>query len=143
MSARARIDSLRFAQSGGRLSGAYPLAELPRLDDVLHSKDGQVDWQLEGSVRDGRPALRLVVSGRLELVCQRCFAPYPHELHSESLMPIANSESELARWENEDPLLEALLADSRLDVRMLVEDEILLSLPVVPKHPDSACGGAA
>jgi DUF177 domain-containing protein len=143
MSARALIDSLSFARVGGRLSGSYPLAELPRLEEILHGVEGGVDWQLEGLVRDGRPCLRVTVSGRLELVCQRCLKPYPHELRSETLMPLARSEAELAGWEREDPLLDCLLADSRLDVQMLVEDEILLSLPAVPKHPDPACGKAA
>jgi uncharacterized metal-binding protein YceD (DUF177 family) len=44
---------------------------------------------------------------------------------------------ELARWEGDDPLVDALVAESRLDVASLVEDEILLSLPVIA----SACRG--
>ena len=55
------------------------------------------------------------------------------------MLPIARDESELALWEAEDPLVDALIADTRFDVASLVEDEILLSLPVVPRHADGEC----
>jgi hypothetical protein len=50
-------------------------------------------------------------------------------------LPVARNEAELARWESLDPMLDALVADPELDVAVLVEDEILLAIPLVPMHP--------
>jgi uncharacterized metal-binding protein YceD (DUF177 family) len=47
----------------------------------------------------------------------------------DTVLPVARNEAELLRWEALDPLLDALVADPQLDLAVLVEDEILLSLP--------------
>lgn len=142
MSARSEIDSLRFAQTADRASGEFALAELTRLHDILANLDGVVQWSLEGNMRTGRPAIALSLHGQLTLICQRCLKPCAHALEAESILPVARSEDELARWESEDPLLDGLVADPRLNVRDLVEDEIILSLPAIPRHVDGACGQA-
>jgi uncharacterized protein len=142
MSARSAIDSLRFAESAGRLSGEYSLRELSRLHDVLASHDGVLRWWLEGGRDAGRPVLRLGVSGSLTLLCQRCLGPLAFPVEVEATLPIARDEAELCRWEREDPLLDALVAEPHLDVRDLIEDEVLLSLPAIPKHPFGGCGRA-
>ena len=65
--------------------------------------------------------------------------PYPEVLHLDNVLPVARNEAELERWESLDPLLDALIADPELDVATLVEDEILLSIPVVPMHAEGEC----
>lgn len=140
MSAPAPLDILLFAQSGGSLEGELRADELPRLRDNLTSEDVAVQYRLSGGTESGRPVLRLEVSGYVWLTCQRCLELYQERFELRNALPIARDESELARWEDEDPLVDALVAETRLDVVSLVEDEILLSLPVVPRHPDGACG---
>jgi uncharacterized protein len=140
MSAPAPLDILLFAQSGGSLRGELRADELPRLRDNLTSEDVAVQYRLSGGTESGRPVLRLDVSGYVWLTCQRCLELYQERFELRNALPIARDESELARWEEEDPLVDALVAETRLDVVSLVEDEILLSLPVVPRHPDGACG---
>lgn len=142
MSARPVIDSLRFAEAGGQMSGRYSLQELGRLHDVLASRDGSLHWRLEGGREAGRPVLRVHVEGSLTLVCQRCLEPCVIPIEIETVLPIARDEAELSRWESEDPLLDGLVAEPHLDVRDLVEDEVLLSLPAIPKHPAGTCGRA-
>ncbi len=121
------------------MSGEYSLLELSRLHDVLASHDGVLHWWLEGGRDAGRPVLRLGVNGHLTLVCQRCLGPLSFTVEVEATLPIARDEAELCRWEREDPLLDALVAEPQLDVRDLIEDEVLLSLPAIPRHP---IGGA-
>jgi uncharacterized protein len=82
----------------------------------------------------------LEISALVWLTCQRCLELYSEKVELSSVLPIAKDESELARWESEDPLVDALVAEPRLDVATLVEDEILLGLPVVPRHPEGECG---
>ncbi len=140
MSAPAPLDTLLFAQSGGSLEGELRADELPRLRDNLTSDDVAVQYRLSGELESGRPVLRLEVGGYIWLTCQRCLGPYRERFELLNVLPIARDESELALWEEEDPLVDALVAESRLDVASLVEDEILLSLPVSPRHPEGACG---
>ena len=112
------------------------------MHDVLASRDGSLRWWLEGGREAGRPVLRMGVEGRLTLVCQRCLGPCETPLRIEVVLPVARDEAELSRWESEDPLLDGLVAEPHLDVRDLVEDEVLLSLPAIPKHPAGVCGRA-
>lgn len=139
MSARRPFDSLQFAKSGESLSGRLRIEELPRLSDSLRPDDVAVQYRLVGVVASGRPALRLKVDATVWLTCQRCMTMYPEVLSLDSVLPIARNEAELERWESIDPLLDALVADPELDVAVLVEDEILLSIPLVPMHPEGEC----
>jgi uncharacterized protein len=139
MSAPSTIDSLRFAHAGECLTGEWPVTDLPRLAGSLASDAGVVHYRLCGKVAAGRPALELEVSAEVQMICQRCLGPCIQVVASHGLLPIARDEVQLAAWERDDPLVDALLADAQLDVQTLVEDEILLSLPVVPRHLDGAC----
>ena len=140
MSAPAPLDLLRFALSGESLEGALRADELPRLRDHLTSEDVAVQYRLAGGMKAGRPVLHVAIDGHVWLTCQRCLELYREPVALRSELPVARDEAELARWEAENPLLDALVADGRLDVAALVEDEILLGLPVVPRHPEGECG---
>lgn len=133
------VDSLSFARSGDSMSGEYAVSEMTRLRDMLASEEGSVRFQLSGSMTAGRPTLQLLLDTELRMICQRCLGPYTQSVRSVSNMPIARDERELARWESDDPLLDGQVADPRLDVRNLVEDEIILSLPVMPRHDEGEC----
>jgi len=140
MSAPAPLDTLRFAQSGGSLEGKLRADELPRLRDNLTSDDVAVQYHLSGGSEAGRPVLRMRIEAHVWLTCQRCLEKYPERLVLSNALLIARDETELERWEDEDPLVDALVAETRLDVAALVEDEIILSLPVSPRHADGQCG---
>lgn len=131
---------MRFAHVGGDLTGEVRLADFERLGDVLMSSDGTASYRVRGGVDKGRPVLRLEVATVVELLCQRCLESYRQALRVERVFPIARDEAQLDLWEREDPLLDALIAEPELDVLTLVEDEILLSLPVAPRHPEGGCG---
>lgn len=139
MSARPKLDSLRFARAGDELSGEVRLAEFERLADVLLSDAGVVSYRLRGGMAGGRPVIRLEVATVLTLRCQICLEPCRQEMDVAQVFPVARNEAELALWERDDPLLDALVAEPELDVLTLVEDEILLGLPVTPRH-EGGCG---
>ena len=143
MSAQTVKDPIRFAREAASLTGEIALAEMGRLRDELADAQGVVSgvvsYRLEGALVGGRPALRLLVEANPALICQVCLAPYVHSLHSEGVIFLARNDAEMERWESNDPLLDVIVAEEHMDVRTLVEDELLLSLPVVPRHEDDDC----
>lgn len=140
MSAQAVIDPLRFAKVGETLVGTVDLASLPRLQDRLAKIEGEARYRLAGQGSETRRlSLHLQVEVDLPLVCQRCLEPYPFRLEVDTTLVLARNEAELAAWEEADPLCEGLVAEPHLDVLALVEDEILLGLPMVPRHPEGEC----
>ncbi|MEW5891707.1 MAG: YceD family protein [Pseudomonadota bacterium] len=140
MSEQAVIDPLRFARTGESLAGTVDLVGLPRLQDRLAKAEGAARYRLTGQGPENRkPSLHLQVEVELHLVCQRCLEPYPFRLEMDATLLLARTEAELAAWEEADPWCEGLVAEPQLDVLALVEDEILLGLPMVPRHPAGEC----
>ena len=138
------IDSVKIASAGQTLRGALPVAGFERLRDTVcdAANAGNVDYEVAGGAdARARPVLRLKVSGRLELQCQRCLGGFEHALAVDTtlrLVPEASLEAE----HNDDPDEPECIAASReLDLAALIEDEILLALPMYPRHNvgDSAC----
>ena len=137
------FDALKLSASGESLSGEVDAADLPRVADRLAADAGaaKLAWRLTGC-RDeqGRPALTLTLAGSVPLVCQRCLQPFAAIVDQSTELLLARSEAELARLDAEE--IEVVLATQRLDALALVEDELLLSLPFSPRHPDGECAAS-
>ncbi len=149
MFARHFIDSLDFARKGLELRGEAAIADMPRLQDLLASPEGQVGFVLRGAQgKNGEPLLELALEGNCQLRCQRCLQALPHAISILSLlMPVPESEleSSLAAGgdlEEEDEI-DRIPADAHLDVLALIEDEVLLGLPLSPRHEFGVCEAAA
>ena len=132
-------DVFRFAAGGGVLEGEVPVAQLGRLLDQLADNEGVVRWQLSGGTdAEGKPRLDLAVSGQLVLYCQRCLGGLDWELKiGTALLPVRAGQ-DLPENELENDEVDVVEVDGGLDVLSLVEDEIILALPIAPRHPD--CG---
>ena len=132
---RPLIDGFEFAKAGSSLSGEWPLAELPRIRGELHSERGTLHFELEGVPEEqGRPALRLRVSGVLDLTCQRCLEPLEHPLRAEALLLLYAGEPEFAALPVDAEGPERIFAEKEMPVRDLIEDEVLLAIPYAPRH---------
>jgi uncharacterized protein len=140
MFARNFIDSLDFAHNGRELRGSVPLAEMPRLHDMLATHTGEISYVVRGLPdKNGKPMLEVSVDGLCQLRCQRClngFA-YPLLMVSRLQLALADELDEYAVEENDEA--DSIVADKHLDVLNMVEEEILLSLPFAPKHPSGEC----
>lgn len=114
------------------------MADLLRLSDVLASSEGQLVWQIEGLMVQGaagmEPRLRLTASGQLVLGCQRCLGGLPWVLKVDTLLHPVRVGQPIAEEELEDDEVDAIEVDGELDALALVEDEILLALPIAPRH---------
>jgi len=129
------IDGFKFSETGGSAEGEVGLSSFARLKDLLNNDAGTVRYKLLG-MRDllGRPALRVMVNGVLGLTCQRCLEALEFVVATDNALLLARSEAEIARQSDELDGPEWIVSSSRLIVLDLVEDELLLSVPPVPKH---------
>lgn len=144
MDARPFIDSLDFARNGQKINGEVPIAHLPRLLDVLDNPQGVLSYTVQGVVdRQGRLALDVSISGSCQLRCQRCLNGLGYAIQLDTRLLLRNQASLDALAENvaggEEEEFDSILADAHLDVLDLLEEEILLSLPIAPKHEFGDC----
>ena len=144
MHARPFIDSLDFARNGQKISGEVAIAELPRLHDVLANQHGIISYTVQGVVdKQGSPALDVSISGSCQLLCQRCLNGLDYAIQLDAHLLLRNQASldaladSVAGGEEEE--FDSILADAHLDVLDLLEEEILLSLPIAPKHEFGNC----
>ena len=138
-----RFDAFRLAAREESLAGQLDVARRTRLADRLAPAPGaaSVAWTIAGGHDDlQRPTVTLTVKGSLPLVCQRCLQPVDVCLDQRSELLLARDDAELARLDADER--EVVLASTPLDATMLIEDELLLSLPFAPMHPEGRCAAA-
>ena len=137
-----RLDVAAFAKDGESLGGTWPLESLERLADSVHpgaaAEAPEVTWRLAGELRaakGGQAEVWLHVSASAEVVleCQRCLKPVTEALQVERSFLFVQGEDAAAELDadSED---DVLALTRSLDARELVEDELLLALPIVPRH---------
>ncbi len=134
------VNSIEFARNGESLSGSVTVANMGRLQDLLFSSSSMLEYTLTGK-RGENDKLFLVcaVKGILQLRCQRCLGAlvFPVDLNSE--LELIEDEPVLPAVVNEYDLTDAVKADPNMDVLALVEDEVLLGLPMAPMHASADC----
>ena len=131
MSQAEVIDGLQFARAGLERHGVVEMQRLPRLAQLQYSTDG-LEYHLRGGrAGNGKPCLRLSVRGSVELLCQRCLDPIQIPIAVETELELAASEREISEADDE---IDRVLASRRMDVGWLVEDEVILALPMAPRH---------
>lgn len=121
-----------------RYQGAIGARQLPRLRAVLADDSGVLEVALElGRDGEGIGWLQGRITGTLALTCQRGLHPYDWPCAVDLRLRLVASEAEeQAVLEHDDPYL---VQDDRLPLRDLVEDEVLLALPMLPRCSDPGC----
>lgn len=131
-----KLDPRRLVQAG-EVSGRLPLARFERLGELLASSGGEASFQLEFHRSRGR----LTAEGRLEAVlmlrCQRCLKPFAFPVsRTLRLALVAGPEEALRIPETHEP---CMMDEGRIVLNELVEDELLLVVPDIPRHEDAGC----
>ena len=131
---RPFIDSLDFSRHGRRISGQIPLSELPRLQESLASQQGVLDYILQGGMdHQGRPVLDICLHGHCQLRCQRCLGALDYAIEHEMRLMLCD-QAGLDEMDDDEEDFDGILAEAHMDVIALLEDEILLGLPIAPRH---------
>jgi uncharacterized protein len=118
-------------------SGSYPLVALERLAPLLHQTEGEVGFWLSFERNaDGQRVVRGKISTQLSLICQRCLTPTYFPVEREVLLGVVEN---LTAADQLPIDLDPLLVEGLVSVREIVEDELLLALPVVATHERDHC----
>ncbi len=128
------LDFWQMASTESQLQGCLALSTLVRLSAAIHPSDGWVNVSLQGyHDADDQP----VITGRIQttvyLTCQRCLAPMAWPLDIEVCLGLVHSDAEAARLA---PTYEPLIATRTTVLADVIEDELLLALPIVAKHSE-------
>jgi uncharacterized protein len=139
MAAQNIINSIEFARKALEIHGTIPVSQFPRLQDAYASADGALNWRLLGNVNDGKPTLQLKVSGGLGLTCQRCLEAMSYNIDISTLYYLVPDEDAIPSEEEDLDDRDYLVAETHMQVSELIEDEVLLAMPLAPKHEQEDC----
>ena len=126
------LDVDRLARGEAELDFDVPLAELPRLKSRIAGIDGSVHGAARFGHQSGFAVAELSLVGTATLQCQRCMQAMELPVDSTTQVVLILTEADAAEVPEE---LEPVLArDGRISAGELVEEELLLALPIVPLH---------
>jgi uncharacterized protein len=133
------IEPIRLADKGARLTGKIELSRMPRLGSSLCDTDGTVFIDLSFSKNKGGVRyINGVLKTELSVICQRCMEPMSLVISTEVNLELINSLAAAARMpHNYEPLL---VNAEPISLVELIEDELILALPLSPLHPENECG---
>ena len=132
------VDPIRLAARGEHLQGTIPVKRMKRLISALSSGEGEVYIDVEFSVDINRV---VILAGEIKtetkLICQRCMKEMDLPIALDFQLAFVRSEAEMEKLPEG---YEATLIDNKsMMLSDIIEDEILLVLPPIPKHLDESC----
>ena len=133
------IDPLRFCKMTQAWEIDSVLSEFPRL--LGEFAQGQLHCRVTGRTdKHYGCVLRLEIQGEVETTCQRCLGRLTQQVSIANDISLARDETELERREaDSDAGMDTILMSAKLSLIELIEDEVLLGLPLAPMHAPGVC----
>ncbi|MFA7503757.1 MAG: DUF177 domain-containing protein [Burkholderiaceae bacterium] len=137
----ARIDIDRLVRRAETLSGSWPLAGFERLGTLLAGPGDEVRWRASARRRP-RPEggddtyLGLAIEAILPVPCVRCLGPVDIEVNDSREFLLVADEETAERLDDPESELEVVAADVPFRLADLVEDELILAVPPLPRHAE-------
>ena len=132
------INPLRLAKNKEQIKGSLSLDSLARLEDILLDNHGQVQYSLSFDFdASGICLIKSYIDTAVVLQCQRCLKSVIIEIQKSSILGAYKDSDEFEKLEdNYEP---CQLDEEFILVKKLVEDELLLAIPLIPLHSDKKC----
>src|SRR5690554_4299171 len=130
------VDGWRMVAAGREFEGRLPLAGLARIRDLVFEAEGEAAWAAAlGRDELDLPYVDVRVDARLPLECQRTLKRFEHPVQVRQRYGLVRDEADEATlpegWEALVP------AEDGVDLAALVEDELILAVPLIPASPGS------
>jgi len=136
------IDPIRLAKRGEYLAGQMDLRGMDRLLSMLVSGQGMLDVQLAFDIDDaGIRNIRGQIQTDVTVTCQRCLKPMDYALEADVMLGIIKHRDQADKLPDcYEPLL---IEMDEVSLRDIVEDELILAMPVTPMHDKDECQSIA
>ena len=110
--------------------------DLPRLAESLANDDGELHYRVSARLgKQLRKEVSCIIEGFVFLTCQATLDTFRHPVSIDDRLVLVEDESALPPVEEEGDTEDYLVADEPIEVRELVEDAVILALPMVPRKP--------
>ena len=133
-----KVDPFRFAENAISLHGVLLIKDMINLGSSLESPMGEVLVQMDfGIDEQGIYFLKGHLDTKLLLQCQRCMNAFDYAIITDFVLGVVHSDSEASQLPGRyDPVI---VQDNALFLRELVEQELIVNLPIVPMHNVQDC----
>ena len=134
------INPLRLAKSRERIEGSLQLDSFERLKGDLLENTGELRFSLLFNFDEsGQCVIESEIDAQLTLECQRCLKPVVIKIEKKSLLGLVKDKDEIDNLAKEYEPLQ--IDEETVSVKQLIEDELLLSIPLSPLHAENECAG--
>ncbi|HEY2627478.1 MAG TPA: YceD family protein [Usitatibacter sp.] len=119
--------------------GRVDIEEFPRLEEALATPEVDLRYKVTALLdRQRRMVVSCIIEGFVFLTCQSTLEAFRHGISIDERLVLVEHESSLPPIEEESDAEDYLVADGPVDVLDVVEDAILLALPMIPRKPGVA-----
>lgn len=133
------VDTRKVFLQQGPIAGFVALDRLPRFNELLASDKGTVSVELHfGSNDSGQQVISGRIRAKVEVTCQRCLEPLGIDLQDDIKLALLKDESKVETLEAD--LEPWICQDTRLELAELVEEQLMLCMPIVSYHDEAHCG---
>lgn len=132
------IEPLKLIEQRVDLEGAIALSDCERLREVLLDLEGDINIALQfGKDEEGQKVISGSLQADVTMQCQRCLQPVKLAVDGVVKLAVARHEDAVKALPGYyDPLL---LEAPEIELLPLIEQELMLSLPIVATHPEGEC----
>ena len=126
------IDPVVFAERQSHVQGSLGLQRLDRLSDMLFDKKGELEVDLQFYKEGKVPVIEGHIEGHIILTCQSCLEALDWNVNKLVKIGMVQTIEQADRLQDGfEPLM---VADEKMSLPGLIEDEVLISLPDFPRH---------
>ena len=130
------IDLATLSAKPLSIEGIVSPGDLERLSESLANGDGELRYRVSACLdAQRRRVVSCIIEGFVFLTCQSSLDTFRHPVSIDDRLVLVDDESRLPPLEEESDTEDYLVVDGPLDVLELVEDAVILALPMMPRKP--------
>lgn len=132
------INNQQFAFDESTISGNLNIKNCARVLELYEKIDGEIKYTVIGGRDDSnRLILKLSIYGIINTLCQNCLENISLNIEHYSTPVIFTDESAMdTALFDDNEVDDAILADSEFNILEFLEDELILIIPIAPRHVD-------
>jgi uncharacterized protein len=130
-----RFDPVLFANRGRQFAGNIPVQDMPRIIELAPNSDGEFYVTMTFSMSSLQfPMVKGTIEGKIVQSCQRCMGNTAVPISSQFQLLLITPDSLALASEEGHEIFE--YTGQVITTANLIEDEIILAMPIVAKHTD-------